>query len=157
MKRGFTLIELLVVVLIIGILSAVALPQYQKAVTKARFAEALTKLKTIAQADEVCRLETGNPCKITDLSVEIPGELVETTCGWPAIETEHFYYWSSNNCSGSEAASALYKDEDVCVCIKTATPELAITQDDSCSPSKYTTLDYSSLLNISSTEGCGCC
>ncbi len=59
-KRAFTLIELLVVVLIIGILTAVALPQYRVAVLKSRLATTQSNVKTLAQAAEIYYLANGS-------------------------------------------------------------------------------------------------
>lgn len=70
-NAGFTLIELLVVVLIIGILSAVALPQYTKAVEKSRAAQAFTLARALHTAQEEYKMANGTYTRyFDDLSVE---------------------------------------------------------------------------------------
>ena len=72
-KQAFTLIELLVVVLIIGILAAVALPQYNKAVWKSRATQLITAVKSIQQGKQVYYLANGQlPTSFDELAIDIP-------------------------------------------------------------------------------------
>ena len=72
-KQAFTLIELLVVVLIIGILAAVALPKYQVAVKKSRFAEYNMAARTVAKMIEHFYTSTGSYPEYWDqLDIDLP-------------------------------------------------------------------------------------
>jgi type II secretion system protein G len=57
--KGFTLIELLVVIVIVGVLSAVAIPQFLNQVRRSRTAEAQAALTEVGRASEVYRLDFG--------------------------------------------------------------------------------------------------
>ena len=97
-KQGFTLLELLVVVLIIGILAAIALPQYKMAVTKAKVASILPLMRRFKDAMAEWKLQHGHYCAIEDIynigtgncEISVNGEEDDLGVTWPSS-------WEGNN------------------------------------------------------------
>ena len=106
-KIGFTLLELLIVVLIIGILAAVALPQYNKAVNKAKFAKLQSTVSSLSDAyREYVLIHGKSPKYFNDLSFTLPDNFQLTfdenkiTCMTSddmSCCLQRYYYGSSNN------------------------------------------------------------
>ena len=105
-SKGFTLIEMLVVVLIIGILAGIALPQYDRAVEKARAAEPQIILKDMFRSQQECALRIGDWMECIgygfweNSSFQPLSELIDD---WdvcldtaPCFRTQYWEYWADD-------------------------------------------------------------
>ena len=121
-KQGFTLIELLVVVLIIGILSAIALPQYNVAVEKARVSEALTNLNYMMKLVELECLEdcsTSNGYSLGKDIMELSGGSWDET--GTHFCTKNFYYTYDDGTfvEATRSKNCSYNNDDYTIYMET--------------------------------------
>ena len=147
-QDGFTLIELLVVVLIIGILAAIALPQYQKVVTKSRFTEAITNLQLMKHQLDLCVLARSSRFECTNAKGNNWTITVGTDPDHPHFDREssYFYYLIYDD---DLPLRAFYKKENVCICLS-ETGEFFVRQD------ADVAVPYDKLLKMSSDARCDC-
>ena len=123
---GFTLIELLVVVLIIGILAAIALPQYRIAVEKAKLTRAIPALDAFYTAQMEYYLANGSyTCDLDALSIKKPASGISMSChnfgtwGFSQFGATHAFFewnWYQGTLQRRCFASDEYKEQGTKVC-----------------------------------------
>ena len=86
-KKGFTLVEIMIVVAIIGLLAAIAIPNFVKAREKAQKEACIANLRQIEGASQVWAVDQGKADTDAVLMTNLVPDYIKTTPTCPANGT----------------------------------------------------------------------
>lgn len=119
-QKGFTLIELMIVVAIIGILAAIAIPQYQNYVTRAKYQDGAASLESVKTATALCIQESGGDPTACDTDADI-GTTMPTSAAAGGITIARGTFTPGTNGTGGTAVFTLTGGTTLKSCVVTLT------------------------------------
>ena len=112
-QQGFTLIELMIVVAIIGILAAVAIPQYKDYTAKSKGASVVTSLGAYTKAVAICAQEQGSVTGCNLGTNGIPGTMATALISSVAVTNGQVTANIPANTMGNSAAATIVLSPDL--------------------------------------------